>query len=642
MKKNLSAGVWRGLSDRSALFLLAFFLFPSVSRGVPANPAPVYVSQPDGSRIRIVLRGDEFYKWHEDDKGYTILRDTSTKEWTYAERGAGGRLRPGKYKVGAHDPSKLGFAKRLADPVRVSGARLRRAKRDAVSVLSASGARLSATGARLPALTGTMKNLVILAEFPDLPHTYTQAQFNSLFNQTGYTVDGAVGSVRDYYSEVSYNKLTVQSTVSGWVTLPHPFSYYGANDLSGNDEKPQEMVADAVNALAATGFNFASVDGNGDGEIDGLDIIHSGRGEETGANNPDYIWSHEWNMAAPIVKNGVRMQMYHTEPEVRGEDSNAGTWGLTRVGVICHETGHFLGLPDLYDTTYASAGAGDFCLMASGSWNGPGSDGRSPAHMSAWCKKTLGWASASQPSTSGSYSLRRVEDHSNALYLLSAPVFPSTEYFLAENRQGYGFDAYLPGSARGMLIWHVDESRLDNNDPTHYLVDLEEADGVQNLEQSSLATGTDADYFRQGNNTAFGDDTNPKSRSYAGTGLGMSISGISATGDPMTFSLGGVEAALASLRSMDRLKAYPNPCYFSRSVLHIDGIPPDPAPEIYIYSAAGELVRTLNRGDGIDSFNNAVWNGKDKTGAKAASGLYLYLARTADSGNATGKFYIFW
>jgi hypothetical protein len=334
--------------------------------------------------------------------------------------------------------------------------------------------------------------------------------------------------------------------------------------------------------------------------------------------------------------------MYHIEPEVRGEDSFPVTWGITRVGVICHETGHFLGLPDLYDTTSYSAGVGDFCLMGSGSWNGPGGDGRSPAHMSAWCKRTLGWASAAQPTTSGAYSLPRVEDNNSALYLLSSPVFPPTEYFLVENRQGYGFDSYLPGTSRGVLIWHVDESRPNNDDYTHYLVDLEEADGVQNLEQSPSAGGTDADYFRLGNNVSFGDDTTPHSLSYSGSPMGILLSGLSATGSLMSFNLSGVEASLASLKSMELLKAYPNPCYFSRGNLTIEGMPADPAPEIYIYNTAGELVRTLRPGDGIDASNTAVWNGKDKNGAKAASGLYIYLARTKNSGNATGKFYIFW
>jgi hypothetical protein len=194
----------------------------------------------------------------------------------------------------------------------------------------------------------------------------------------------------------------------------------------------------------------------------------------------------------------------------------------------------------------------------------------------------------------------------------------------------------------GMLIWHVDESVANNDNPAHYLVDLEEADSVQHLELSYSALSSNLDYFRSDNKSSFGDATVPGSISYYGYGLGILMSGISASADPMTFNLSGVEASLASLNSMDRLKAYPNPCYFNRSDLTIGGMPADPDPKIYIYNTAGELVRTLQRGDGINSFNTAVWNGRDRNGAKAASGLYIYLAKTANSGKATGKFYIFW
>ncbi|HOW90658.1 MAG TPA: M6 family metalloprotease domain-containing protein, partial [Elusimicrobiales bacterium] len=336
----------------------------------------------------------------------------------------------------------------------------------------------------------------ILARFSDQTTTYSQAAFDSLFNDTGYTTGGAVGSVKDFYKEISYNSLTVQTTVSQWVTLPHTFAYYGAN-AAGGDARPREMVLDAIQALDADGFDFSAADGNADGEVDGLDIIHSGRGEEYGGNNSDYIWSHMWALSVSTTVDGVSMQTYHTEPELRGFDTDASS-EIARIGVICHETGHFLGLPDLYDTTYASSGAGDFCLMASGSWNGVSSaDGSSPAHMSAWCKKYLGWASPTQITMTGSYSLPRAEDSSTAMYLFKGAGFSAQEYFLAENRQGFGFDAGLPGTSRGMLIWHVDESKLgsgDNDDPTHYLVDLMEAGGTQDLELAPNVGGDDSDY----------------------------------------------------------------------------------------------------------------------------------------------------
>ena len=96
--------------------------------------------------------------------------------------------------------------------------------------------------------------------------------------------------------------------------------------------------------------------------------------------------------------------------------------------------------------------------------------------------------------------------------------------------------------------------------------------------------------------------------------------------------------------AMDKMKAYPNPGYFDKvSFITIKGIPFDAQdPKIYIYNTGGELVRTLVKGSGIDSSNNGEWNGRNTGGAKAASGLYLYLVTTGNYGKASGRIYIFW
>jgi len=596
------------------------------------------------------MRGDEFYSWNEDAKGYTIVKDTSTGEWLYAKKDLKGALSTTEFKVGVKDPDTLNLKKHFTDGSKVSRARNFHRARKTASAFSVAASRVSAAPARVPVLTGTMKNLVILARFSDIAPTYSQAQLDSLFNQVGYSFDGAVGSVKDYYHEVSYNLLTIQSTVSQWVTLPHGYAYYGANDVNGNDVGAREMVLDAINALDAAGFDFSTVDGNNDGEVDGLTIIHSGRGEEanSGINN-DYIWSHQYGLSAPVYKDGKKLQMYHTEPEVRGTDGWPATWGISRIGVIAHETGHFLGLPDLYDYGGDSHGAGQFCLMAEGNWNGGTNcgvsqgDGSTPAHMSAWPKAILGWATPTQITNAGSYNLPRIEDNRSAMYWMQAAAFLSSEYFLMENRQSVGFDYCLPGVTNGILIWHVDHTMWnngDNDDQTHYLVDLEEASGIQHL-ASNTSSGDGSDYFRPGNNVSFGDTTFPNSKSYLNYNLGLLIRNISASGDPMTFS---VTQSAASELSMGKLKAYPNPCYFDKNPnITIAGIPPDAKDvKVYIYNAAGKLVRTLESGSEIDEDNVAVWDGRDENGLKSASGICFYLAKFSNYDRATGKFYVFW
>ena len=500
-------------------------LWSASAYGVTANPEPVAFRQPDGTEVQIFLRGDEHFHWNEDATGFPVMRSADGSTWVYAAE-KDGLLVPTGVAAGSADPLTAGLV-----------------RPDMKSLLHIDPIHTPKLMARdldaMAPAAGTVKNLVLLVSFSDLAVSYTTQEFNDLFNQVGYTADGATGSVKDFYDEASYGQLDVQSTVVEPVTLANGYAYYGANDAYGNDLRPRQMVSQALAALEARGFDFTTVDGDGDGWIDGLTVIHAGGGEEYSGNDPNYIWSHQWVLTSVVTYDGVRMYQYHTEPARRGWDSTPSTWGITRIGVICHETGHFLGLPDLYDYGYDSQGAGDFCLMAGGSWNG--NLGSSPSHPSAWCKVELGWITPTPVTGGGVYTALQVEANAQVHKLQGA--LPSNEYFLVENRQGFGFDAALPGSQRGLLIWHVDENQTNNNDQTHYLVDLEEASGPQHLQLNQNA-GEDSDYYREGNVTEFTGTTTPDNVGYGGTPLGLDINSVSMTGPIMSFTINGLDITL--------------------------------------------------------------------------------------------------
>lgn len=535
------------------LCALALLALRGAALAVPAHPRLVQADQPDGTKVLVTMKGDEFHHWHEDAAGYTVMKDKASRAWTYAEQDASGALRPGPHRVGAADPAALGLKKALRDSRKAAAGLARRVKAEAArrarassapsrvssSVPSAAAAAGAPARVQTPILSGTMKNLVILARFSDQTQVFTQAQFNSLFNTAGYNYDGARGSVKDYFLEISYGGIAVDSVVTAWVTLPNTAAYYGANDAQGWDLRPREMVFDALTILNNAGFNFAQCDANADGWVDGLTVIHSGRSEEWGGS-ANYVWSHQWELASEFnTWDGKKMQMYHTEGELRGNDSYPAS--IMRIGTTCHEMGHFLGLPDLYDTNGGSSGLGEFCLMSGGSWTGPNYEGESPAHMSAWPKKYLGWASPTQLTTVGTKTLARSAVDPSAMYLLRDSAFPSGEYFLLENRTAYGFDSYTPGTYRGMLIWHVDENAADNTNPAHYLVDLEEASGTQHLTAGEGVYGDDNDYYRLGNNN-FGDSTTPNSRTYnASLPLKLIVNSVSSQGSSMNFYLASTD-----------------------------------------------------------------------------------------------------
>lgn len=218
-------------------------------------------------------------------------------------------------------------------------------------------------------------------------------------------------SMAMYYYNQSGGKYSVTGYVTDWVQLPHSEWYYGADsedDIDNLNGPVWRIVVDAINELGDSidwkQFDKEDpydLDGDGnfnepDGYIDHLMLVHAGAGQEAGggAQGDDAIWSHSWwvdfgNGQGPLGLGGVECGtsgIYAGPYTIQPED---GT-----IGVFCHEFGHDLGLPDVYDTIYSGEeSAGFWTLMSSGSWLGaPGEAlGTSPSSMGIWEKYLLGY-----------------------------------------------------------------------------------------------------------------------------------------------------------------------------------------------------------------------------------------------------------
>jgi len=634
----------------SLLFIIfsLMFVLSEMSFAVMANPKIIKEKQPDGTEINIRLLGDEFYSWFEDDKGYTIIQDTQTKVWSYAQQNDLGKLEPSKNLVGKVKPTQLNIRKSLKDDskfFRASQNRIQRTSRIQKALPSNMNSAATSTDGvqKAASVTGKKTNFVLLIQFKDLkfkdnpPFTNSTddqivTAFNNLFNKKGYSADGAAGSVKDFFTEVSYGKLEYNTVVSPIITLYDQSYKEFSWSLGENVVVPrlQAAIKKALEQLDRQGYDFKSLWPNSN-KPDVFSILHAGGGAESG--NLDFIWSHQWYIS-PLTLDNITFESYQIEPAGRGKYGNQG---LIRIGVLCHETLHVFGLPDLYDASYRTGGLGNFCLMAGGEWNG--SDGACPAHPSVWCKKELGWITCKR-AVEGINTIGESATDDEAFYKFAPSSFNSKEYFLMENRQSVGFDKHLPGNKRGLLIYHIDEnmSKEDGNDTMvnkHYLVALEEAgSGTSNWNYFPCMTpgfnGTDTDYFRNNNVSYFNDDCNssPNSKSYDGKLSGIKISEISSSSSLMTFAYG---KDVVIVDDLSNVVCFPNPARQGYiNIINLPTVIDDFSVEIFTLTS--KLIRSYSADDTEytdDGFRKIKWDCKNSEGENVAPGVYLIMVKNS-------------
>lgn len=278
-----------------------------------------------------------------------------------------------------------------------------------VQVLKSAKLKSGETAQKSFPKSGNRKVCVLLIQYSDanMNAVSTDTFYSKLFNGGGTTTL----TLKKYYQDMSNSTLNLQFDIYGPYTATSNHNYYGQNDGNGDDLYPRELVADAIDKANTAGVDFSQYDNDGDGYVDSVIVIHQGAGEEAGSATD--IWSHQWSLSTPKYYDGVYISSYSIQPEY------VFTAGDSTVGVFCHEFGHILGLPDLYDTSYETDGVGEWSLMAGGSWNGATGNGDVPAPLLAWERKQLGWATYTDiTSASSLFIIRRDYPSSPGIMLL--------------------------------------------------------------------------------------------------------------------------------------------------------------------------------------------------------------------------------
>lgn len=557
--------------------------------GKPALKIPLTVTQPDGSKLTIVKRGNAACKSIYTLDGYLLERD-DRKGYVYVVPQGDGTL------VASDMPARNAELRTEAE-VKFLSTVSREETNDAVATLGmkAKEANRFMLKSRVPAFaqglqkdtrgpglydysfpcTGKQKVLVILAEFADVkfnsknksPYNKIDSKtyFTEMLNKEGFDTYGGTGSARDWFLQNSNGMFDPEFDVYGPVTLTQNVSYYGANKLKNNEDvRPHQMVIDACKALDGE-IDFNDYDRNGDGYVDNVYVFYAGYGEADTDGQEDTIWPHSWEISSatapnanvqgdPLELDGVYIDRYACSNEtcgIIGYDSNSNSIYADRpdgIGTFVHEFSHVMGLPDLYSTAEYYSSYRDvpftpeeFSVMDYGPYN---NDGMTPPNYSAYERYALDWITP-DVMISGNRSLENLGDTNQAFIVKTDK---EQEFYLFENRQQTGWDKYIPG--HGMLVWHVDFDQTVfynnkvNNTKTHQYVDLVEADNIQDYPTGQNLDGyyfypettRTGDPFPGSKNVrTFGASTTPALKSWSGKSLGVELSGITESNGIISF-----------------------------------------------------------------------------------------------------------
>lgn len=473
-----------------------------IVNAIPAKPGMRIFCQPDGTMLTVNLRGDEFFHFYETEDGILLKADQNNALW-YAVLDDKGNIVPGKY-LAADASQRSAEVNKYLDDIGQGEIKkeLFKTREEKISTRANMPGQINST---FPT-TGNVRGIVILAEYQDIKFCEqyeTLEVYKDLINAENYGGEYSTGSVRDFYVDQSSGVFIPEFDVIGPVTLPQNRSFYGSTN-NGSENVPQMIIDACLLADQEWGVDFSQYDMDNDGFVDFIYVIYAGHGEAQGGP-PECVWPQSWTLEYIYFKklDGKYLGKYACSCELSG---GAGTV-LDGIGTFCHEYGHILGLPDIYDTAYSGYfGMGHWDTMDVGAYN---NNSRTPPAFSAMERYSLGWMEPNLLDEPGSRGLESLEISNTAFFMVSD--HDENEYFVFENRQPVKWDMHLP--AHGMLISQVhydrtiwSQNRVNTAAGGYEHVKLIAADNAKTYddEAGDVFPGTS-------NNTSFTDTSTPSS-----------------------------------------------------------------------------------------------------------------------------------
>ena len=447
-------------------------LCAAMTFAIPAKKSWKVVSQSDGTTIKVSQAGDEHLHYYITEDNVPIYKAADNR-YCYLTIESGKLHNSGvlAHESAARSAKELQVMNTIHDLAPI--ARQMAAKKRSAAKRCVRPDRLPSKD-DISVFKGSKKALVILAAFSDKSFSKGDDAivkfYDEVLNQEGCSLNGAAGSVHDYFKDMSRGEFDLTFDIVGPVKVSKSATYYGGpSPIMGGADHIGEFITEAIKkADEKCDIDWKKYDWDDDGEVEQVFVLYAGYGQATGGPTGT-IWPNAWTLDEALQNSdgnggfsidGVFINQYACSNELY-LDSGTVPMGL---GVFCHEFSHCMGLPDMYDTNYGSTPTmGDWDLLAGGSYNGPHGIGWCPAGWTSYERAYAGWLELTELKAGdiikGMTSLEEADGKAYVIYNDNH----KDEYYLLENHKGMGWDKYTPEN--GLLIIHVDYDKdlFDNN-----------------------------------------------------------------------------------------------------------------------------------------------------------------------------------
>jgi M6 family metalloprotease-like protein len=273
--------------------------------------------------------------------------------------------------------------------------------------------------------TGNVRAAVLFADFEDAPASLTPEQLLAMVDP----------GAEEFYATFSYRKMQFEFVPHPvWLRLPGPASSYDNTTFEG-----EKAILQTAADLADADFDFSDMD---------MLIVLTDPNTTPFAYGPAFTGGEHYgyggiDVDGATINNGT----------VSGQDLNY--WGYTWLN---HETGHLLGLADLY-----LYGVDDY-LQYVQEWSTMGLINGQGQEFFGWERWQLGWLDSGQVAClpeGGATTLTAIETEGGTKIAV-VPVSESLAV-VVESRRDIGFDNRLPEG--GALVYTIDSSIASGEGP---------------------------------------------------------------------------------------------------------------------------------------------------------------------------------